>query len=133
MAKPKEKNQNVSGKKVQGDISLANSQNGHQDSANSAEKVKEQIKNRFWRAVNYMSISLFYLFVYGFGVICEYVLYSLIWYLLGEEIRNYPVIKSAVSYSQIGLALMTITGAIVHGMFSILGQLQMERHLAQES
>lgn len=66
------------------------------------------------------------------GVMADYLLFGLIWWLMGTEIQQYPLVKQAVDLAQIGLAFMAVFGALVHGAFSTWGQIKLDMQLSRE-
>ena len=50
---------------------------------------------------------------------------------MGEEIRKYPLVASAASYAQVGLALMSVVCAVCHGAFSTYQQIKLDYDFAR--
>jgi hypothetical protein len=59
-------------------------------------------------------------------------LFLLLWFVLSEEVEKYPLVKQALDYARIGLALLFITSAIIHGLLSTYSQIRLDLELAQE-
>lgn len=91
------------------------------------EHIKHQIANRFWRGLNYLSINLFFLLVYGSTLLAEYAIAQIVWLVLAGEIQQYPAVAFAARVAQIALALMTLVAAVVHGGYSMWAQIQLDR------
>lgn len=98
----------------------------------TAEQLKKRIKSRFYRALDYLSIYIFIIIVYGGATIAEYLLFSLLWLLLSEDVQKYPIISLALDYARIGLGLLFISSAFVHGALSTYHQIKLDFRLAKE-
>lgn len=96
------------------------------------DRVRAKVEDRLYRALNYVSIFVFILIVYGGALITDYLLFQLMWALLSEEIQQYPVVEQAFSFARIGLALMFIAGAVIHGMLSTYSQVRLDISLMNE-
>jgi hypothetical protein len=97
-----------------------------------ATKVLARINRRFYRALEYLSIFAFILVVYGSAVLFDYVLFNLMWYLLRDDVNKYPIVAQGFDYARVGLALLFIASAVVHGILSTITQIQLDIKLAQE-
>jgi hypothetical protein len=96
------------------------------------QQLSQRVTKRFFRALDYVSIFMFVVIVYGSAVIADYILFLLIWSLLREEVAKYPIVSSAFDYARIGLALLCIAGAIIHGILSTYNQIKIDIELAKE-
>jgi hypothetical protein len=54
------------------------------------------------------------------------------WSLLADDIKNYPVVASGFDFARIGLAMLFIASAIVHGAISTYSQIKLDITLAKE-
>ncbi|HEX6289644.1 MAG TPA: hypothetical protein VFZ66_10665 [Herpetosiphonaceae bacterium] len=97
-----------------------------------AQLLRQQIRGRYYRALNYLSIYLFIIVVYGSGLIVDYLLFSLMWWLLDEEVQRYYLVATGFDYARIGLAMLFIVSAIVHGSLSTYSQIQLDIALFKE-
>ena len=70
--------------------------------------------------------------MYGLGVVAESLLFSLIWFLMGDDIQKYKVVATAAEYAQIAISLVGVVAALVHAAFATWGQFQLDRKLARE-
>lgn len=95
-------------------------------------KVLGRVRERFFRALDYLSLFAFILIVYGSAVICDYLLFYLMWFLLSDDVAKYPIVAQGFDYARIGLALLFITSAVVHGILSTVSQVQLDIKLARE-
>jgi hypothetical protein len=95
-------------------------------------KIRQRISDRFFRALDYISIFAFIFLVYGTAVFFDYLLFGLLWRLLSDDVNKYPIVALGFDYARIGLALLFIAGAIVHGIISTISQIQLDIKLAQE-
>jgi len=98
----------------------------------SAEALRNRVKQRLFRALDYLSIFAFIVIVYGSAVLADYLLFLLLWALLDDEVRKYPVVARALDYARIGLALLFIFSAVVHGVISTYSQIRLDMKLANE-
>ena len=96
------------------------------------KRLKRRLLDRLYRAVDYLSISAFILVVYGSAVITDYLLFLLLWFLLSDDVKNYPLVAVGFDYARIGLALLFITGAVIHGGISTYSQVKLDIRLAKE-
>lgn len=94
----------------------------------NAEEIKKQIRLRLWGILDYVTIILFSVVVYATAAIGEYLLFSLLWWLLGEEMRKYPFVALVAQFVQVGLALMGLAAAFTHGCSSTIGQIRFDIH-----
>lgn len=94
--------------------------------------IRQQMRLRFWRTLNYLSIFTSCLVVYGSAVVADYLLFLLIWALMGDTMTQHPIVVQAADFTQIGLALMALFGMLVHGVFSAWGQIQLDLKLSRE-
>ena len=97
-----------------------------------SQLIRRQIRGRYYRALNYLSIYLFIIVVYGSGLIVDSMLFSLMWWLLDEDIQKYDLVARGFDYARIGLAMLFIASAVVHGMLSTYSQIQLDLALLQE-
>lgn len=93
---------------------------------------KKRIVNRYYRAVDYLSIYAYVMVVYGGALFADYLLFELMWLLLAEEVQKYELVKLAFDYARIGLALLFLLCALVHGMLSTYSQLKLDLELVKE-
>jgi hypothetical protein len=66
------------------------------------------------------------------GVVTDYILFSLLWRLLSEEVQKYPIISLAFDYARIGVALFFLFAALVHGLISTYNQIKLDMTLSRE-
>ncbi len=96
------------------------------------ERIKQRLKDRFYRAIDYLSIYTFILVVYGGAVVTDYLLFLLLWSLLQDEVNKYPLVALGLDYARIGLALLFIASAVIHGAISTYSQIKLDIALAKE-
>ena len=97
------------------------------------EYVKRRAKKRFYRALDQLIIYAFILVVYGGAVGVDYLMFLYLWWLLGEQVREYPFVALAMDYARIGLAVLFIIGAFVHGVISTISQVKLDLALSREN
>ncbi len=95
-------------------------------------QIRARIRKRFWRALDYISIYVFVLVVWGGVLIVDYALLLLIENILEEDIRRYPLVALWFDRAKIGLALLTVATAVFHGIISTIGQIRMDVATARE-
>lgn len=101
-------------------------------SKKKSEAVQRRITERYYRALDYLSIYGFILIVYGAALITDYLLFVLMWALLSDDIKKYSIVAAGFDYARIGLALLFILGALVHGIISTYSQVQLDLRLSKE-
>lgn len=112
--------------------SAANRFSDATDRVDVKERVMRRIRDRYFRALNYVSIYVYVILVYGGALISDYFLFWLISRLLSEDIRQYPVIALWFNYVRIGLAWSLIVCAITHGFLSTYKQVKLDIALSRE-
>lgn len=94
--------------------------------------VKQRVGSRIWRAVNYLSIYAFVTVVYGGAIITDYILFYLIETLIKDDVERYPFVEEWFNYAKVGLALLLIVSAIVHGILSTYSQVKLDLAFLKE-
>jgi len=100
--------------------------------ADIKQRVMWRIRDRYFRALNYVSIYVYVIVVYGGALISDYFLFWLISWLLSEDVQRYPVIALWFDYARIGLAWLLIVCGITHGFLSTYKQVKLEIALSRE-
>lgn len=95
-------------------------------------KFKRTQRIRFFRALNYISIYFFILVVYGGLLIFDYFLFQIMWWVISPDATKYPLISSALDFAKMGLGLLFILGALIHGFISTYSQIQLDLKLLEE-
>ena len=96
------------------------------------ERFLNQIRRRYFRALDYLSIYAFIIIVYGGALITDYSLFLLVAWLLREDVQKYPAVALWFDYARTGLALLLITLAVVHGIISTFNQIKLDLALSRE-
>jgi len=102
------------------------------------ERVRERVpwhdapRRRLIRAVDYLSLYLFIVVVYGGAIVADYVIFSLMWWLVSEDAKTYPLVAELLDYARIGLAILFIAGAVIHGILSTASQVKLDYGLSKE-
>lgn len=96
------------------------------------DTLLQHARSRFWRACNYFTIFAFVLFVYSGALVTDYLLFALMQWLLQDSVRAYPVVATWFEYAKIGLAMLFIFAAVVHGGVSTYSQVKLDVQLARE-
>lgn len=90
----------------------------------------KKLTKRFWMLINYLTIILISAIIFGFSAYCEYMVFQFIWGLLAEDIQNSEIMENLADFTRIAIFVVTIMGMIIHSGFSIYGQFQIEKGLA---
>lgn len=96
------------------------------------EEFKEKGEERFYRALNYLTIYLFIIVVYGGALVTDYLLFALMEWLLKVNVERYPVVALGFDYARIGLAALFIIAAVFHGIISTINQMKLDIQLSRE-
>ena len=96
------------------------------------EKIKRRITARYYRALDYLSVYIFIIVVYGGAVASDYLLFIILWGLLKDDVQKYPLVASGLDYARIGLALLFISSAVIHGVISTYSQVKLDLVLSKE-
>jgi hypothetical protein len=96
------------------------------------EAVLQNIKRRYYRALNYLSIYVFIIVVYGGALLTEYALFALMTWLLRDDVAKYSLVAIWFDYARIGLALLFIFSGVAHGIISTVGQIRLDLALSRE-
>ena len=100
--------------------------------SNPKADIRYKVEQRLYRALNYISVFLFILLVYGGALITDYLLFKLIWVLLSDDIQKYSVVSQVFDFARIGLAFLFILSAIIHGIVSTYSQVRLDIALLSE-
>lgn len=96
------------------------------------ERLLYNVKDRFYRACNYFSIYAFIFIVYSGALLTDYLLFGFMQWLLRNDVQNYPIVETWFNYARIGLALLFIVAAVIHGVLSTYGQIRLDVELSKE-
>ena len=95
-------------------------------------QYRDRIRRRFFRTLDYASIAFSMLCIYGFILICEYLLINLIGYLFQSELKDSSYLATTFRGIRIGLALLSIVLATIHGVRSGIEQYRLDEKLTRE-
>lgn len=96
------------------------------------KETLQRITSLRFRGLWYVSLYVFILFVYGGAVVTDYLLFKLMWWVLRDDVEKYPLVALGLDYARVGLALLFIVAAVVHGMISTYSQIQLDFRLSQD-
>ena len=96
------------------------------------EQVNAQVRKRLFRALNYLTIYVFVIIVYGGALLTDYVLFELIAWLLADDVKEYALVAQWFDYARMGLALLLVVCAVTHGIISTVSQIRLDIALAKE-
>jgi hypothetical protein len=94
-------------------------------------ETKRRLRQRFFRALNYLSLYAYIIVVWGGALLTDYLLLWLIAWLLREDIARYPIVALWFDYARISLAFLLIILAVVHGILSTISQIKMDWALSR--
>ena len=97
------------------------------------EQFYAKMEERIYRTANYISIYLYIIIVYGGALLTDYLLFTFMDWLLRVDVERYPVVALGFDYAKVGLALLFIIAAVVHGLISTWGQVKLDLALMRES
>jgi mannitol-specific phosphotransferase system IIBC component len=103
------------------------------EGSNEKNEFISKLNKRYYKALNYLSIYVYVIIVYGTGLIADYILFALIDMLIIEDTKKYPIVAVWFEHAKIGLALLFISCAVIHGVFSTIGQIKTDYTLSRES
>ncbi len=95
-------------------------------------QYRDRIRRRFFRTLDYGSIALSMLIIYGSILICDYSLLWLIGYLFQAEMEDSSYLAMLLKGIRVGLAVLTFVLATIHGMRSCIEQYKLDARLARE-
>src|SRR6185437_4603994 len=98
----------------------------------TVEQYKERMRRRLYRTLNYVSISTSILFIFGAGYIVEYLLIWLVERVSKGELGNSSFLARFFEATKVGLALLTIVVAAVHGIRASGDQYRRDAQLSRE-
>lgn len=94
--------------------------------------IRTQIVNRFWRTLNYLSISAMYVVVYSGALYAEYLIAQVTQATQGPILTQAPIVAMTVYYVRIGTVLLALPGTLIHMGFALYSQWQLEMELVRE-
>jgi uncharacterized Tic20 family protein len=100
--------------------------------ADPGVEFKQKARRRFYRALNYLTIYLFVLIVYGGAIVTDFALFQLILWLIAEDATKYPLVALWLDMARIILAILLVIFALVHGIFSTVQQFRMDWGMFRE-
>ena len=106
------------------------SRNESQPEGSSIKRYQNQMKERFWMTLNYLSISFSSALIFGFAALCEYVLAVVIWSILGEDIRASEIMSTIAQVAQIAVFVLTLVAFVIHAGYSLYGTYQVDKQFA---
>ncbi|MBI4785456.1 MAG: hypothetical protein HY782_00185 [Chloroflexi bacterium] len=96
------------------------------DLENAEQIARRRIRDRFWRALDYLSLFAYIFVVYTGAVVLDFLLFSVIQFLLQSDIAQYPFVALWFERVKIGLALLLLLAAFIHGVFSTVSQIRFD-------
>jgi hypothetical protein len=95
-------------------------------------QYQDRLKRRFYRTIDYASIAISILVIYGTVLVADYLLVKLIEYLFRSEMNASPFLASVFKGVKVGLALLTFVVSLIHGVRSAWEQYKLETQLIRE-
>lgn len=95
-------------------------------------QYRDRIRRRLFRTLDYASIALSMLCIYGSVLISDYLLMGLIGYLFRAEVEDSGYLALTFKGIRIGLALLAFVLAMIHGVRSGIEQYRLDAKLLKE-
>lgn len=93
------------------------------------EKFTRRLSNRARRIIDYATESLAILIIWAVALLADYALFQLLWALWDSQIEKFPLVAIALDLGRVLLGIMFIIGGVIHGLFSLYGQIKMDWEL----
>lgn len=91
------------------------------------QDIKRQIRERFFRLLNVLSIYVYFFVVYSVGWLTEYALSVIFARVLRDTIAQYLVVSMCFDRFNIGLAFAAMVSFLIHAGFVVYSQIKLER------
>jgi hypothetical protein len=98
----------------------------------ASERYKQQMRDRAWGVLNYMTVPLASALTFAWAALCEFLLYKLVWGFMQGDLQNLPQVKTIAELAQIAIFGVSLIGMLVHTGFSLYGTFLTEKVFAQE-
>lgn len=97
------------------------------------DRVRNKLRRRFYRSLDYLSSYAFLLIIYGGFLFTEHSLLSLVvWLLRNTTVAKCHIVAQFFEFAQIGLALLVVINALVHGIFSTISLIKIDLATSKE-
>jgi hypothetical protein len=90
------------------------------------EKFLENLKVRFYKALDYLILFVYLLVVSICALLVDYILILVLSLLVADDIEKFPIIAQAFIWFKIGSGFLIFIAAIVHSFFSAASQIRNE-------
>lgn len=98
----------------------------------TVDQYKDRMWRRLFRTLDYVSISVSVLFIFGAGYIVEWLLIALVEFVSKGELEKNPSLARFFEATKVGLALLVIIVAAVHAIRSSVEQYRRDAQLSRE-
>jgi hypothetical protein len=95
-------------------------------------RVRNKLQERFYRSLDYLSSYAFLLIIYGGFLFTEHSLFSFVDWLLHDTVAKFRVAKQFFEFTQLGLALLVVINALVHGILSTISLIKIDLATSKE-
>ena len=92
----------------------------------------EESKVRFYKALGYLTLFAYVIFVSACAFFADYILTLLIGYIAANDISKYPAVSLAFDWFKIGSAFLAFIVFGVHSFFSAWSQIKFEIETIKE-
>lgn len=92
----------------------------------------QQSKTRFYKALSYLTLFLYVVFVSTCALLADYLLILIIELVSANDIAKYPLVSTAFDWFKIGSAFLAFLAAGVHSFFSAWSQIKFELETVTE-
>ena len=96
------------------------------------DRVRNKLRGRFYRSLDYLSSYAFLLIIYGGFLFAEHSLLYLVVWLLRDTVAKFHVVAQFFEFAQIGLALLVVINALAHGIFSTISLIKIDFATSKE-
>ena len=98
----------------------------------TAAQYKERLWRRCLRTLDFVSIAISALVIYGAFLITDFMLLNLIDHLFRDEMNESPFLATFFKSARVGLALLAFILFIIHSVRAAWEQYQRDRQLSPE-
>lgn len=83
-------------------------------------------RRRLFRALNYLTIYVYILVVYGGAIVTDFAFFQIVQILIADDANRYPLVSLWLDFARVILALLLLIFAIIHAILSTLQQIRMD-------
>lgn len=103
-----------------------------QTTSDPKEVFSQNLRSRFYKVLDYFSLFSYIVLVSIGALVADTIIVFVIKQTIINTVNEYPIVKLAFDWFQIGSAFLALFGAMVHAVFSAWSQLQFELQSMRE-